>query len=401
MANVTKPPVVRCLIILSAFSVAWQSWGEDTVEWYDTQVQQSVQERDEYYKKWMACGNLGWTCPDGSPGYYGFTDSVADGLAAIYEATDREYYLEKLIEYCRAIMAQGKDNNGDGYLDYFHWMPDRDRAQEYDKWDYEHSYAAACYCNIMRTLARCARVGRLGPHYQRHKADIDEIAAFVDKHVIEKWEKGEQELSLEQYLNLTSFTINGVHSHLGSLLVDAWLATGNQHYRDLAAAFAEKVKAAWVLYSNGSYAWSANGGIIVPVDYMGTDHNMQDISHGTRVVRFAVIAHRAGIVVTDADIEQFLNTFNKNLWRGETEKFAEYVNGADKRTNGGYSIITQWVSLGAFDPATHQRMVNWTGGGRSPAKYHEDKIHYYGNLALNLKLQADGYSLQPWTPPGQ
>lgn len=389
--------VVALVALFGTMSMA-PAAAEDSIEWYDQQVYQNLQEREERYRQWAACGYLGIRSPDGSAGYYGFTET-ADGIAAIYEATGREYYLERLIEYCKLIIVQGKDDNGDGYLDYFHWMHDRNRAEAYDKWDYEHSYAAACHCNIMRTLARCARVGRLGPHYENHKANIDEIVAFVEKHVIEKWEKGDQQVNIAGYLGLQRFTINGVHSHLGSALVDAWLATGNDHYRQLADGFAESVKAAWVLYSNGSYAWSTDGGIRVPVDYMGTDHNIQDLGHGTRVIRFAVIAHRAGIVVDDTDISRLLATFNGNLWRGADEKFAEYVNGADRNPDR-YSVITQWVALGAFDPDTHQRMVNWTGGGRAPDKYHEDRIQYYGHLALNLKLQAEGYELQPWPPTG-
>ena len=390
------PIILSLTMALTGTLAALSATVEDNIEWYDQQVYQNLQERDETYRTNATSGYLGIRSPDGSAGYYSFTET-ADGIAAIYEAAGREYYLERLIEYCKLIMAQGKDNNGDGYLDYFHWMYNRDRAEEYDKWDYEHSYAAACHCNIMRTLARCARIGRLGPHYGTHKTDIDEIVAFVEKHVIEKWEKGDQQTGIAGYLAAERFTINGVHSHLGSALVDMWLATGNDHYRRLAQSFAEQVKGAWVLYSNGSYAWSADGGIRVPVDYDGTDHNMQDISHGSRVIRFAIIAHRAGIVVDTTDMERLLATFNQNVWRGEDEKFAEFVNGADRNPDR-YSTLTQWVALGAFDADTHQHMTAWTGGGRAPDKYHEDRIQYYGNLALNLKLQAGGYTLQPWQP---
>jgi hypothetical protein len=375
---------------------------EDVIDWYDQQVYENLQQRDDYYKKLAASGYTGIRTPDGDPGYYTFGERT-DGIAGIYEATGREYYLERLIEYTKLMMAAGKDNNGDGYVDYFHWMKDR---ESYCKWDYEpgYNYGAHCYWNAMRTIARCARVGRLGPHYEKYKAEIDEIVGFVTKQIIEKWEEGDQAMKLEQWLSLDHFTISGMHSHAGSLMVDAYLATGDDHIKDLATRFAEKVKGGWVLYSNGSYAWCGNGGIQVPKDCMDVSfelgdkkYGLQDTAHSIRVIRFAAIAHRAGLVVTDDDMERLVNTFSKNLWRGDDEKFADYVNGADDP--GGrytFSTITQWVRVGGFDEETHERLVKWTGGPRRPDKYSDDRIHYFGILALNLKLRKDGYKLHPW-----
>ena len=394
------------VVLLLALGLAYPLWAkegmEDTIEWYDQQVYENLQQRDDYYKERAACGYTGTRCPDGSGGYYTFAQ-ITDGIAGIYEATGREYYLQRLIEYTRLMMAAGKDNNGDGYVDYFHWMKDR---ETYCKWDYEpgYNYGAHCYWNAMRTIGRCARVGRLGPHYEKYKADIDEIAEFVEKQVVEKWEKGDQGMTLEQWISLGSFTISGMHSHGGSFMVDAYLATGDEHIGDLATRFAEKVKGAWVLYSNGSYAWCGDGGVRIPkdheeisFDHEGKKHGVQDTAHSIRVIRFAAIAHRAGLVVTDEDMEHLVNTFSKNLWRGEDEKFADYVNGADHpEGRWTFSCITQWVRVGAFDETAHQRLVNWTGGPRRPDKYHEDRIHYYGILALNLKLQKDGYRLYPF-----
>jgi len=398
-------------VLLLALGLACPLWGkegmEDTIEWYDQQVYENLQQRDDYYKKLAACGYTGIRCPDGSGGYYGFGE-ITDGIAAIYEATGREYYLQRLIDYSKLMMAAGKDNNGDGYVDYYHWMKDR---ESYCKWDYEpgYNYGAHCYWNAMRTIARCARVGKLGPHCDKYKADIDEIVGFVEKQVIEKWEKGDQGMTLQQWIDQGHFTISGMDSHAGSLMVDAYLATGSEHIRDVATAFAEKVKGAWVLYSNGSYAWCGDGGVQIPKDCMdvtfefgGKQYGVQDTAHSIRVIRFAAIACRAGLVVTDEDMEHLVNTFTKNLWRGDDEVFAEYVNGADREPVNPerYSCITQWVRVGAFDETAHQKLVNWTGGPRRPDKYHEDRIHYYGILALNLKLRKDGYRLYPFGDAG-
>lgn len=385
----------------------WSKEGmEDTIECYDAQVQAAIEASDKYHSDLARCGYTGIRCPDGTNGWYNFTQTT-DGIAAIYEATGREYYLEKLIEYTKSMMAAGRDNNGDGYVDYYHWMADR---PDYCKWDYEagYNYGAHCYWNAMRTIGRCARVGRLGPHYDSHRADLDEIVAFVEKQVIEKWEQGDQGMSLEQWIAQPSFTISGADSHAGSLLVDAYLATGNEHYRELAIRFAEKVKRAWVPYSNGSYAWAGDGGVRIPSDLMaisfelgGRTCGVQDTAHSIRVIRFAVISHRAGLVVTDEDMAHLVNTFNLNLWRGYDEKFSPYVNGAGDADDAAYSMITDWVRVGAFDENAHERLVNWTGGPRPPDKYAQDKIHYFGILALNLKLRADGHALSPFAPEGQ
>lgn len=402
-------PWTALLLVLGLVSPLWgREEMEDSIEWYDRQVYQDLQQRDEYYRKLAACGYTGIRCPDGSPGYYSFGE-ITDGIAAIYEATGREYYLQRLIDYSRLMMAAGRDNNADGYLDYFHWMQDR---ESYCRWDYEpgYNYGAHCYWNAMRTIARCARVGRLGPHCDEYRSELDEIVGFIESQVIEKWEQGDQGMTLEQWLGQGHFTISGMHSHAGSFMVDAYLATGDRHVRDLATAFAEKVKGAWVLYSNGSYAWCGDGGVRIPKDhgastfeFEGKTCAVQDTAHSIRVIRFAAVACRAGLVVTDEDMAHLVGTFSDNLWRGDDELLAEYVNGADREPPNPerYSCITQWVRIGAFDRAAHRLLVNWTGGPRRPDKYHEDRIHYYGILALNLKLQQDGYRLCPFEAAGQ
>ena len=402
-----------CVVLLLSLGLAGpvRAGGveNDSIQWYDDQVYENLQQRDARYTEWSKCGYPGLRCPDGSPGYYGFAE-VTDGIAAAYQANGREYYLQRLIAYARGIMSAGKDNNGDGYLDYFHWMHDRKRAENYDKWDYEpgYNYGAYCYWNMMRTVTHCARVGRLGPHYEKYKDDIDEIVAFIEKQVIEKWEKGDQGMTLAQYLQQDCYGVDA-YSHIGADLVDAYLATGNPHYKDLATRFAEKITNPWVLYSIGSYAWSGDGGVQIPKDcrdvsfeFGSKRYGVQDTAHSIRVIRFAAIAHRAGVVVTEEDMGHLVNTFDKNLWRSEDEKFADYVNGADDpKGRWTFSCITQWVRVGGFDKATHQRLVEWTGGPRRPDKYHEDRIHYFGILALNLKLQKDGYKLHPYQQGGQ
>lgn len=395
MYRAHKRPVL--LFAVAVGMLVWPQWhspahADDTIDWYDTECHDQLESTYASLKEQALCGKTGIRCEDDTPstssdnppGYYTFT-YTADGIAAIYEATGNEYYLEKLIEFSQDIMSKGEDANGDGYLDYFHW-DSQGRASKM-KWDYEDYYARAASWNIMRTVARAARVGRLGPHYLDHQADIDEITDFVKTHVVEKWELGEVSLTLDQFLATSSYTI-GAAGHIGALLVDAYLATCDEHILDLATRFAEKISSAWLVYSNGSYVWCADGGKVVSTDYTGTT-NVNDSSHAIRVLRFADIAHRAGIVVDAADIQGLVKTFNLNLWRGTTQKFADYVNGAQHPSSPGlYSTITQWVRLGGFDPTAHERAATWTGGGRYP------RIHYYGILALNLWMQTNDYTLE-------
>ena len=389
------------LFLVLSVPIWGQGWGQNTIQWYDEQLLHDVARLDQYYKDVAQSGHTGIKGPDGSIGYYMFRFRT-DGIAAIYEATGREYYLQRLIEYCKLMMAAGKDNNGDGYVDYFHWAYDYTGGKK-DQWDYEpgYNYGAHCYWNAMGTLARCARVGRLGPHYDKYKADIDEIVDFVKKQVIEKWEKGDQGITLDQWIGQTRFGMNAFHSHAGSFMVDAYLATGDEYIKDLAIRLTEKVKGAWVLYSNGSYAWAAVGGVRVPKDhkestfyYEGKRYAVQDTNHSCRIVRFAVIAHRAGLVVTDEDMEHLANTFNKNLWRGNDEKFAYYVNGADHPEGKTSGAKEQWVRLGAFDDTLQDHLLNWTVG--LPEEFADNRITNYGVLALNLKLRAEGYRLRPY-----
>jgi hypothetical protein len=361
----------------------------DTIEYYVSQVSEELHKREVFYKQIAQSRSVGNYGLPRTRGYYFFCP-ITDGIAAAYEASGDEHYLQKLIEYTKDMIAAGTDNNADGYLDYTN--------TQYGGWDYDNAYAHSCWFISMRIPARCARVGRLGPHYSRYKGDVDEIVAFLEKHVIEKAEKGKSFMTFDSW-------ITGVHNStadafVGDLLVDAYLATGNTHYRDLAARFMEKIRATWVLYSNGSYACSRKNGVIIRRDSRGS---AMDTSHGTWMARFVVAAYRAGIVVTDEDMKAWVNTFNKNLYAKDTTErnppfkarvLAVAVDGA--RPNN-YERMPHWVEFGAFDATVHSRCSDWPEKEKSSTPQQLQNIHYYGILALNLRLRKDGYRLSPYS----
>ena len=361
----------------------------DTIEYYVSQVSSELQKRGAIYKQIAQSRSVGNYGLPRTRGYYFFCP-ITDGIAAAYEASGNEYYLQKLIEYAKDMIAAGKDQNGDGYLDYTN--------TQYGGWDYDNGYAHSCWFISMRIPARCARVGRLGPHYSKYKSDIDEITTFVEKQVIEKAEKGKSYMTFDSWI--TGLHNSTADAFVGDLLVDAYLATGNTHYKDLATRFANKLKADWVLYSNGSYACSRKNGVIIPKDSKGS---AMDTSHGTWMARFIVTAYRAGIVVTGEDVNAWVNTFNKNLYAKDAAerrppfKARVVAVAVDGTRPNNYERMPHWVEFGAFDTTVHSRCTDWPEKEKSSSPQQLQNIHYYGVLALNLKLGKAGYRLSPYS----
>lgn len=92
-----------------------------------------------------------------------------------------------------------------------------------------------------------------------------------------------------------------------------------------------------------AYVWTY---AVPPSTYL----SVEDISHGAIDLEFAILAYKHGLVFNRTDIERFVNTYLKFIWRGfnAKPKLSTYVDG---RVTTDYSGVSRnWVLLSSFDP---------------------------------------------------
>lgn len=303
-----------------------------------------------------------------------FSSYELDGLLAAAEATGREDFLQVTLECVEAIIAAGKDQNGDGYIDFYH---SADNA-----WDSTRKgISPSTLFKGLRPIPRAARVIVTRFRRKPYLAKAQELLAFTEKHIIEKWEK---QGYLQEY---RSGTIH-IQGNFGEMLVDAYLATGNENYRKHAENYAKACKDNLILV-DGGYAWNQVLGDKTlnpaPPDSLDGAH-VSDTSHANETLAFATLACRAGIVFTEEDMVRFSTTFTKKLWRGAARPLADFVDGADLQGKGGPGkygtfLSAGWAKLGLFSPDVEAKLSSREDGGHP--------LQYWGNLALNATLGGD------------
>lgn len=93
----------------------------------------------------------------------------------------------------------------------------------------------------------------------------------------------------------------------------------------------------------GAYVWTY---AVPPSTYL----SIEDISHGAIDLEFAILAYKHNLVFNRTDMERFVNTYLKFVWRGfnAKPKLSTYVDG---RVTSDYSGISRnWVLLSSFEP---------------------------------------------------
>jgi hypothetical protein len=90
----------------------------------------------------------------------------------------------------------------------------------------------------------------------------------------------------------------------GRVFIVLWKLTGNSAYREKAEALGKQYKSNLTVDSNGAYVshyWYGKG--------LTVNSHVEDFSHATEGMNFAVDAGREGIVFTPSDLKPFVGTF--------------------------------------------------------------------------------------------
>ena len=109
VVRIVRQFIVSIILMLSATVVPAQ---ERSVEEFARRVAASLTQRqqDELLK----------TCQSGDLSSIYFASYDLDGLLAAAEATGRDEFLKPAVTCIDAIIAAGRDQNNDGYLDFYH-----------------------------------------------------------------------------------------------------------------------------------------------------------------------------------------------------------------------------------------------------------------------------------------
>jgi len=143
-----------------------------------------------------------------------------------------------------------------------------------------------------------------------------------------------------QYLALTSTYAFLARAIDGQSKADYTALAGK-----LAGTFASKLRTV----SDDAYEWNYWDDLL-PADYADAWIVIEDSSHANVDILSAIYCRQAGIVMTDADLNRFTNTFIHKMWNGSTTNpcFGTTINTNGTNTISQYTSYG-WIQLGAFD----------------------------------------------------
>ncbi len=123
---------------------------------------------------------------------------------------------------------------------------------------------------------------------------------------------------------------------LGRTLLALHSVTGTQAYLDKATALATRFRAGCTTGGDGALLWNYWGGA-----YAG---NGEDISHAALNVSFAVLANRAGVGFTAADLRGLAATFTERVYVDDAT-FSDWVGGGSVNNPSYVPQVGRWLVL--------------------------------------------------------
>ncbi len=205
------------------------------------------------------------------------------------------------------------------------------------------------------------------------KAKADEYARLIHDHFLLKWEATWNDVGEE---GLYRFSGNPTQRFPGySLphnqylaLARTWLvlqaqpeAEDRELYRERATRMARYFKRHLRL-QDGAYVW--NYWDPLPGED-GVSVNVEDYSHATIDISFAVEAQRRGTVFDEEDMRRFARTWVDVMWNGDSGKPLFGARVGDKA--GDKLAWWEWVQLGQFDERAYDLAVSvFLAQGKAP-----------------------------------
>lgn len=366
------------------FSPSGISAGTNTVDIQDERITTIAAAFDaEYRSKKTTISD--WASLGEGFNYY-YLSNYLEGLISIFEATGNETYLQDLMQYADEMLADAKDLNGDGYLDY-HTYYESDGKIILNKPDVQlYDWRG------FRPIARLMRVlGADSSLKAKYATSYQRYSDFVRKHLVEKWSDkySNKVLALPMYYEKEGL-IHRV-AHMGDILVDFYLADSSLMGLEGLSSVASGVKAQLRTGKNDSYEWNIlykdNAAIIR--DYSSIS-GVSDVSHASGTVSFIVAeAVQTQLVFNASDLDKLVNTLLliiRDETATDTQKWLrDFVDGGVSTVKpysyGLVNLADGWIKLGVYNSDV-QRLMDLLFSKGKTGSY---RLQYLGNLAKNYQ----------------
>ena len=301
---------------------------------------------------------------------YYFLSYYVDGLSSMWQATGDNSYLDNIITIVDNTMADAKPV-GDGYLG---WISGK--GFQLPLWD---SFLWRHVTTLLRIMHQSPNLRESG-----YQAKYDEILAFTEKHIWERYESA----------SLTNFYRSRTHmaSHWARIGMELYIITGKSKYKEVFDNISHGTMIGYPsnlrnqFYTNPvnslALSWDKTWGVA-----KGSD--VQDTSHAGPIVSFMVTAYENGFYWTKEDIDALIYTTDI-VWPGSApDQIKENLDGTGGNEN--YGRLHEWISLARYSEEFHQKVKKHYGGKH---------LSFYGSQplgisALNTKILNDGSPVYP------
>ncbi len=322
--------------------------------------------------------------------YYEF-QYVLMGTLAMYEATGDEVYLERALTWMETMITKATIKDKDGYLNW---------GGPWENSGYTSSSIAYQLEDLQGSteLARLADLVLNDPQLNaKFGARAQKVYDFVDKQIIEKWQKRGMDTWMVNKITDESITFSDKIVLYLRILLHMNEVDGK--YEDMITKLAQGFKDRFESYDHNSIIWAYGIGY-------GDLYDSDDTSHSNRHAYAVTDLYNYGYVFDEADLLGLSNLITKVVYQPKNgvPYFVNFLSGDDlaegyyeKYGLGGMGQIYHgWVTLGQHNgevqrimDATLRAMMDGKRNNCLDRMNHElGRTALSGNLARNLKLKS-------------
>lgn len=290
-----------------------------------------------------------------TPGEFAWGESyLLLSYVTMYEATGEKRHLDKLVSRFRALLSLRDDKKGKrdelrnavlpawGSIGY--------SGGKRTCWTVHAgmlTFPAARFCRLVK--ARPSLWKTYGRTATEFKAALQETVAAFDPY----WREGpeaDEGHYVEPALGGKHLPLNQQNA-LGRTMLDLSVVTKQRSYRDKTTKLARFLKRRLTLRKEGAFEWCYWPNLQPP--YV---QGSEDISHAAINVDFAVRCYENGIVFSKEDVQAFVTTFLKLIYKGPG-RFADTVAGSGEGTYAPQ--IGRWCNLAVVEPEVAKILADY------------------------------------------
>lgn len=347
-----------------------------------------VRDLRAYFDQLDARGGDWWKNHNNDSGFLAFRQAyVLQSYLLMYETYKDTYYLDKFIDHADSVLKQRDsvrkvtDYRGLSLPAWRH--TDSPGASNPKILGGKYFHVAVDTANISYPYAWFARIvkndSKLSAYDSKANTYVQAAKDALSVHEDEWRESGNTGWYI--FRKGSPYWCDGVgipfnqNVGLARTMLNIYQVTGEAKYLDRVTKIAQHFKNHLTLETDryvwnywwgfGYNGWTSSQSVSANTPSYGGYKKFEDFRHGAVDGDFVVMAHQAGIVFTDTDLQRFANTIEKNLIRSDG-KINEFVNSTP--VNGANELlIGLWLRFYKLAPslfdATYNRASNYSSVG--------------------------------------